>query len=101
MSVCHTMAGSRPEVRRSARAMSRSRLIPGKTRTADRIISLQTECRSGASSEHLDAIILNHRIGEKLVGRLPQQLLGEFRITARKLDVEHLALADAFDSIEA
>src|SRR6185312_6078490 len=33
-SACHTIAGSRPEMRRSVRAMSRSRLMPGKTTMA-------------------------------------------------------------------
>src|SRR5205807_3569539 len=35
VSACQTIAGSWPEIRRSARAMSRSRLMPGKTRMAD------------------------------------------------------------------
>jgi hypothetical protein len=35
MSACQTMAGARPEISVSARAMSRSRLMPGKTSTAD------------------------------------------------------------------
>src|SRR5690349_14920523 len=34
-SACQTIAGSRPETSRSARDMSRSRLMPGKTSTAD------------------------------------------------------------------
>src|SRR4029079_6981561 len=34
VSACHTMAGSRPDTSLSVRAMSRSRLIPGKTTTA-------------------------------------------------------------------
>ncbi|BBO07413.1 hypothetical protein BwSH20_50450 [Bradyrhizobium ottawaense] len=33
-SACQTIAGSLPEIILSARAMSRSRLIPGKTRIA-------------------------------------------------------------------
>jgi hypothetical protein len=35
VSACQTIAASLPETSFSARAMSRSRLIPGKTRTAD------------------------------------------------------------------
>ncbi len=35
VSACHTIAASWPETSLSARAISRSRLIPGKTRTAD------------------------------------------------------------------
>ena len=35
VSACQTIAGARPEMSLSARAMSRSRLMPGKTRTAD------------------------------------------------------------------
>ena len=35
VSACQTIALSRPETSLSARAMSRSRLMPGKTRTAD------------------------------------------------------------------
>ena len=34
VSACHTMTGSRPDTRRNVRAMSRSRLMPGKTMTA-------------------------------------------------------------------
>jgi hypothetical protein len=35
VSACQTIAASLPEASFSARAMSRSRLIPGKTSTAD------------------------------------------------------------------
>ena len=35
VSACQTIAGSRPDMSRNARAMSRSRLMPGKTSTAD------------------------------------------------------------------
>src|SRR3954471_20678632 len=35
VSACHTMAGSVPDTSLSVRAMSRSRLMPGKTTTAD------------------------------------------------------------------
>src|ERR1700722_16737212 len=35
VSACHSIAGSRPETSFNARAMSRSRLMPGKTITAD------------------------------------------------------------------
>jgi hypothetical protein len=41
VSACQTIAGSRPENSSSARAMSRSRLMPGKTMTADFIGAAQ------------------------------------------------------------
>src|ERR1700733_12880731 len=48
-SACQTIAGSRPEMSRSARAMSRSRLMPGKTSTAD-FIAGPRGCGSRPSS---------------------------------------------------
>src|ERR1700722_14950817 len=116
------MAGARPEASRKARAMSRSRLMPGKTRTAARIrfrfVRFRfvrapprpsaapdrrrgSECRSEASSGHLDAIILDHRVGKELVGGFPQQRFGGLGVAARKLDVEHLALAHAGHALDS
>src|SRR5215471_16101527 len=89
VSACQTIAVSRPEASFSARAMSRSRLIPGKTRTADFI------------SEQLDPIILDHRVGQQLVGGGLQRLLRLAAVGAGKLDVEHFALAYAGDAIDA
>src|SRR5262249_57311616 len=84
------MAGARPETSVSARAMSRSRLIPGKTTTA--------AFTTRASSQHLDLIVLDDDVGEELVGRRFERRLGARRIDAVELDVEHLALAHAGDA---
>src|SRR6202166_4384080 len=92
-SACHTMAGSRPEIRRSARAMSRSRLMPGKTRTADFIKISERPSSSG----DLDAVVLDHGVGQKLFGRCLERRLGAGAIGAFDLDIEYLALADAGD----
>src|SRR5262245_60581514 len=84
------MAGARPETSVSARAMSRSRLMPGKTTTAAFI--------ARASSQHLDLIVLDDDVGEELVGRLFERHLGARRVDAVELDVEYLALAHACDA---
>src|SRR3984957_18620786 len=42
VSACHSIAGSRPETSFNARAMSRSRLMPGKTITADFMSSFRS-----------------------------------------------------------
>src|ERR1700736_4078744 len=84
------MAGARPETRVSVRAMSRSRLMPGKTTTAAFMAS--------DSSQHLDLVVLDDDVGEELVGRLLERCLGARRIDAVELDVEHLALAHAGDA---
>src|ERR1700732_4807134 len=81
------MAGARPEMSVSARAMSRSRLMPGKTTTA--------AFMARSSSQHLDLIILDDHVGEELVGGLLERRLGARLIGAVDLDVEHLALPDA------
>src|SRR6516165_4823765 len=96
-SACQTIAGSRPEMRRSARAISRSRLIPGKTSTADFIATSAPP----SSSAYFDAVILDHGIGEKLFGGGPERRLRVGTIGAVDLDVEHLALTDAGDPIHA
>src|SRR5208282_5975572 len=90
VSACHTMAGSRPDRSRSARAISRSRLMPGKTSTADFIAFSERP----SSSAHLDAVVLDDGVGEKLFGRGLERGLGTGAIHALDLDVEDLALAD-------
>src|SRR5215475_13160953 len=87
VSACHTTAGGRPEMSVSARAMSRSRLMPGKTTTA--------ALMARASSQHLDLIILDDHVGEELVRRRFECRLGARLIDAVDLDVEHLALPHA------
>src|ERR1043166_4589392 len=84
------MAGARPDTRLSARAMSRSRLMPGKTTTA--------AFMAPASLQHLDLVVLDDDVGEELVGRLFERRLGARPIDAVALDVEHLALAHAGDA---
>src|ERR1700712_1626912 len=74
--------------------MSRSRFIPGKTRTADFIWR-------GCLAQNLDAVILDHRVRQQLVGGGFQRRLRLGLVGARKLDVEHLALAHAGDAIDA
>src|SRR5258707_14617147 len=53
------------------------------------------------SVHHLDAIILDHRVGEELLGRLPEGGFGAALVRADDLDVEHLALAHAGDAADA
>src|SRR5215469_17844822 len=92
LSACHTIAGSRPEISRSARAMSRSRLMPGKTTTAD-FIAASKLC----SSVHFDPVILDHGIRQKLLGGAFERRLGAGPIGAFNFNIEDLALADASD----
>src|SRR5690348_4196167 len=90
VSACQTMLGSVPDTSLSVRAISRSRLMPGKTTTADFM--------SGAvpgSSQHLDAVVLDHRVGEEFLRRLFECCFGAGPVGAVDLDVEHLALAHA------
>src|ERR1700712_5289229 len=82
------MSGSWPEISRSARAMSRSRLMPGKTRTADFIWRRNL-------AQHFDPVILNDSIGEQFVGGVLQRRFGLSLVGARQFDVEHLALPHA------
>src|SRR3954470_21392107 len=70
--------------------MSRSRFDPGKTTTAAFI-----------SGDHLDAVILNDGVGEQLLSRLLQGRLRLGGIAVRDFDIEHLALANARDAIDA
>src|ERR1700684_1509429 len=69
--------------------MSRSRLIPGKTRMADFIL------------EQLNPVILDHGIRQQLVGGIFQRRLGLGLVGAGQFDIEHLALAHAGDAIDA
>src|SRR5271167_1137775 len=96
-SACQTIAGSRPEMSRSARAMSRSRLIPGKTSTADFIAIpvRQHSCR------HLDPVILDYGVGEEFFRGGLERGLGAGAVSAFDLDIEDLALAHAGDSAHA
>src|SRR6202035_5333543 len=88
-SACQTIAGARPDTSLRARAMSRSRLMPGKTITADFIA---TPIRL-ASSGHLDPVILDHGVGEELLGGVLERGCGAGVVGAFDLDVENLALA--------
>src|SRR6185437_14519505 len=88
VSACQTIAVSWPDASFSARAMSRSRLIPGKTRTADFI------------SEQLDPIIFDDSVREQLVGRRLQRGFRFRLVRTGKLNVEHLALTDTGDAID-
>src|SRR3954465_6519698 len=90
-SACHTIAGACPLTFLSVRAMSRSRLMPGKTRT-DAFI--------GLSPDHLDAVVLDYGIGQQLVSRLLEQLFRLAAVGAVKLDVEYLALPHAGDTLD-
>src|SRR3974390_3190722 len=95
VSACQTIAGSRPDTSRSVRAMSRSRLMPGKTRTAAFIVTK-------LSADNVDVVILNPLIRQQPISGLLQEF---FRLAAVAdavdLDVEHLALAHAGDALDA
>src|SRR5215213_879256 len=96
VSACQSMAGSRPETSLSVRAMSRSRLMPGKTTTADFISTIWNErSRRASSPHHLNPVILDHGIGEELVGGFLQSRFRPRLVAALDLDVEDLALPDA------
>src|SRR5579859_4656199 len=94
-SACQTMAGWRPQTCASVRAMSRSRLMPGKTSTADFIAA------TPRSPGHLDPVIFDDGVCEQLFGRRLQRGLGAGAVLALDLDVEHLTLADAGDAADA
>src|SRR6516162_9348379 len=95
-SACQTRAGSRPEINRSARAMSRSRLIPGKTTTADFIAAGKL-----SSSAQFDSVIFDHGIGQELLGGAFERCLGAGPIRAFDFDVKDLALPHAGHSPDA
>src|ERR1700709_1062180 len=69
VSACQTIAASWPDASFSARAMSRSRLIPGKTRMGGFIWE-----RCLAQNFH--PVILDHGIGQELVGGILQRRFG-------------------------
>src|SRR3954469_15135784 len=94
VSACQTIVGSCPDASRSARAMSRSRLIPGKTRTADFIWC-------ACLAQNLDPVILDYRVRQQLVGGGFQRRLGVGLVGAGQFDVEHLALAHTGHAIDA
>src|SRR5271156_4603091 len=97
VSACQTIDGSRLDTRRSARAMSRSRLMPGKTRTAD-FMAIPVRL---PSPHHFDAVVLDHGVGEKLFGGGFQCRFGTGTVRTFDLDVKDLALADAGDRVDA
>src|SRR5208282_1946552 len=96
-SACQTIVGSRPEMSLSARAMSRSRLMPGKTSSAD-FITIPVRL---ASPGHLDAVILDHGVGEQFFGGVLERRLSAGAVGAFDLDIENLALAHARDPAHA
>src|ERR1700750_2396263 len=53
------------------------------------------------SVHDLDAVILDHRVGEQLLGRRLEGRLGFGLVGAGELDVEHLALAHTGDAADA
>src|SRR5262249_14733303 len=81
-----------------ARAMSRSRLMPGNTSTADFMARLLSQTALG---QNLNPEIFDHRVGEQFLCRILQRRLGAGAIGALELDVKHLALAHAGDAINA
>src|SRR5690606_15032524 len=91
VSACQTETGATPVMSVSARIMSRSRFDPGKVMTADFMWA----------SQHLDGVVLDHGVGEELFAHGGEVRLGGFRIAAGQHDVEHLALAHAFDTRKA
>src|SRR3954463_15930861 len=92
VSACQTMFGSAPDTSLSVRAISRSRLMPGKTMTADFMAKYVS---GSSSSQHLDPVILDHRVGEEFFCGLFESCFGASPVGAIDLDVEHLALAHA------
>src|SRR5450631_3844601 len=59
------------------------------------------EMSRDALSEDFNSIVLDDGVGEQLVGRLLQVRLGLGLVGTGKLDVEHFALADAGDALDA
>src|SRR5262245_17178123 len=57
--------------------------------------------RGRGLADNLDAIVLDHRVGEELLGRCLQSRLGVLLVAAVDLDVEYLALTDARDAGDA
>src|SRR5207248_7625397 len=83
--------------------MSRSRLMPGKTTTAEfmaararaQLAPRSARSRRATRSFELDLIILDQAIGQELVGRLLERSLRRLAVAPLDLDVEHLALPHA------
>src|SRR5207248_11346089 len=69
--------------------MSRSRLIPGKTTTADFIVA------GTPSSAQFDPITLDHGIGQKLLGSASERRLGAGAMGAFDLNVKDFTLPHA------
>src|SRR5580692_12679918 len=59
------------------------------------------ESESSRKSNHVDAIILDHRVGEELLASRFERRFRPRRIAARELDVEDLALTHACDPFYA
>ena len=57
--------------------------------------------QQGCLAQDLDPVILDHRVGQELVGGILQGRLGLGLVGAGELDVEHLALAHAGDVVDA
>src|SRR5688572_6167940 len=100
VSPCQSIAGARPETSFNVRAMSRSRLMPGKTTTAEFMGTIWRE-QPASSTHHLDAVVLDHGIGQQPVGGVFERRLGARFVGAVELDIEHLALAHAGDTLDA
>src|SRR5262249_13659934 len=98
VSACHTMAGSRPDTRFSVRAMSRSRLMPGKTMTAA-FTDLQP--MSFISTNQLHIVTFDHGVRQQLLRGLAEPRLGRSAVAVGDFDIEDLALAHAGDAIDA
>src|SRR3954447_15792093 len=89
VSAGQSIAGSCPETSLSVRAMSRSRLMPGKTTMADFMSTIWIEPpQAASSSNHLDAVILDHGIGQELVGGVLQSRFRTPLVFALELNVE-------------
>src|SRR5262249_27010938 len=91
------MAGSRPDTSFSVRAMSRSRLMPGKTMTAA-FTGFQP---SFISADELHIIVFDHGVRQQLFGGFPEPRFGAGPVAAIDLDVEDFALAHARDAVDA
>src|SRR5690606_16126542 len=123
--------GFSPVSRWMATAASRSQLDPGKTMTAAVICPSPRDrharpcawhlppprprhemagtgsamttrlIRPTPSSFEVDAIGLDHLVGQQLLAHFDNLAPGRFRVAARKLQLDQLALARAFDLREA
>ena len=80
-------------------------LVPGMTKRAHKTKTpapkagvFTSKCQA---SHDLDAVVLDHRIGEQLVRRGFQRRLRFRFVSSCKLDIEHLALPHTGDAIDA